>query len=89
MTEAQPSWMECQSTSLLGGTSQSCLECRAFEYRKCDGCPNSDFAIETFAPPEDDPMNSVTIRGWIRGISYASLMKDDRSRCFGGGEHAT
>jgi hypothetical protein len=73
MTKTQPSWVKCLSANMLGEALLSCSECRAFEYRKCDGCPNSDFAVETLAPCEDDPMNSVTTHGWIRGIAHTSL----------------
>jgi hypothetical protein len=47
MTENQPAWMKCLSENLFDEAKLSCSEYRAFEYRKCDGCPNSEFMSQT------------------------------------------
>ena len=66
MTKAQPAWMKCLSANLFDEATLSCSEYRAFEYRKCDGCPNSEFMIQTHEL--SDPMRSVVTNKWIRGI---------------------
>jgi hypothetical protein len=67
MSKNQPGWVKCLSENPFRDAVLSCTECCAFEFRKCDGCPNSvsvDVAHEA-----KDPMNSLTTRGWIRGIA--------------------
>jgi hypothetical protein len=66
MTKNQPAWMKCLSANLFNEATLSCSEYRAFQYRKCDGCPNSEFMIQT--PELSDPMNSVITYRWIRGL---------------------
>ncbi len=66
MTKDHPAWMKCLSENLFGETTLSCSEHRAFEYRKCDGCPNSEFMIQTH--DLSDPIRSIITNRWIRGI---------------------
>lgn len=44
----------------------SCVECRAFEYPKCDGCPTSAFPIWAVEPK--DPMKSIKLSRWIDAL---------------------
>jgi hypothetical protein len=63
MTENQPAWMKCLSANLFDEATLSCSEYRAFEYRKCDGCPNSELKIQT--RELSDPMRSIITSRWI------------------------
>jgi hypothetical protein len=67
MSKNQPGWVKCLSENPFRDAVLSCTECCAFEFRKCDGCPNSEPG--DLAQEMKDPMNSPTARGWIRGIA--------------------
>jgi hypothetical protein len=63
MAKTEPAWTTRHSPTLSEKAFLSCAECRAFEYRKCDGCPVSAFAI--WADEPQDPMGSIKISRWI------------------------
>ena len=69
MTENQPAWMKCLSENLFDEAKLSCSEYRAFEYRKCDGCPNSEFMRLTHEL--SDPMRSVVTSRWIAVFDHS------------------
>jgi hypothetical protein len=71
MSKNQPGWVKCLTENLFRDAVLSCTECCAFEFRKCDGCPNSE--SEDLAHEASDPMNSLKARGWIRGIAKTTL----------------
>jgi hypothetical protein len=64
MTRTEPAWTTCLSLG-LSEDFLSCAECRAFESRKCDGCPASAFA--SWAEPQD-PMKSIKLSRWIDSL---------------------
>jgi hypothetical protein len=65
MIQIEPVLMPCLSPT-LSEDFLSCVECRAFEYAKCDGCPASAFAIWAVAPK--DPRKSVKLSRWIDAL---------------------
>jgi hypothetical protein len=71
MSKAPPGWAKCVSENMFREAVLSCTECCAFEFRKCDGCPNSESV--DLAQEANDPMNSPKTRGWIRGIAKTTL----------------
>jgi hypothetical protein len=38
----------------------------AFEFPRCDGCPNASRSVSTVRAVED-PINSVILSGWLHG----------------------
>jgi hypothetical protein len=81
MTENQPAWMKCLSANLFDEAKLSYSEYRAFEYRKCDGCPNSEFMIQTHEL--SDPMRSVVTSRWL-SASVSSTKGSGQSGGAGG-----
>ena len=69
MTKTQPAWMKCLSTNVFNEATLSCPEYRAFGYRKCDGCPNSEFVIQ--AHELSDPMRSVITNSWMAAFDHS------------------
>jgi hypothetical protein len=67
MTRTEPAWTTCHSRTLPEEASLSCAECCALEYRKCDGCPASAFAI--WADESKDPLKSIKISRWIDALA--------------------
>jgi hypothetical protein len=70
MTKIETAWATCHSSTK--DAFLSCAECCAFEYRKCDGCPASAFAIRADEMP--DPMDSIKVSTWIDAL--APLLRD-------------
>jgi hypothetical protein len=65
MTTTEPVWAACLSPT-LSDDLLSCIECRAFEFPKCDGCPVSSCPILGGEPK--DPMNSIKVSRWIDSL---------------------
>ena len=53
-----------------GAPGAACPEFCLDEFPRCDGCPYAD--REPIARSAEDPLKSVVLRGWIRGLARIS-----------------
>jgi hypothetical protein len=64
--------VQCRLTNVATDVKSSVgdIDFCAFEFPRCDGCPNESGSVATLKSVED-PMNSVVVSGWLDGDLYA------------------
>ena len=72
MTQFEQAPVQCRLGEVSAGVKSSSghFDFCAFEFPRCDGCPNESGSVSTLKSLED-PMNSVVVSGWLQGDLHA------------------
>jgi hypothetical protein len=68
MTQSEQTPVQCRLANVPAGVKSSLahLDFCAFEFPRCDGCPNISGSAQAFEAV-DDPMKSAILSGWLHG----------------------
>jgi hypothetical protein len=71
MLQSEQVPVQCRLANIAADVkSSSHIDFCAFEFPRCDGCPNESGSVSTLKSVED-PMNSVVVSGWLHGDLHA------------------
>jgi hypothetical protein len=72
MPQSEQVLVQCRLTNVPAGPKFSLgdLDFCAFEFPRCDGCPNESGLVSRLKWAED-PINSAAVSGWLHGDLHA------------------
>jgi hypothetical protein len=72
MPQSEHTPVQCRLANVSADVKSSLghIDFCAFEFPRCEGCPNESGSVSTLKSVED-PMNSMVVSGWLRGDLHA------------------